>query len=194
MTQLIARETYFKQLDNILQEALRGNMHTIFVTGEAGIGKTALVAVFAERAKRAVPDLFVAGSKCYGQQEPYLPFWQIIDAFTTEECGGSVWDRLRRGMAELAPEWIQVLPGGGIAAATIRTVQWGQSEFSDKGQGADTSRRLVQYTNALKLAAETTPLLLWIDDLHWADNATLDLIAFLADHARDARLLLSGWN
>lgn len=141
------------------------------------------------------PDIFVATSRCYStagsQQDSYLPFIQILGQLVENKKGDTLWDRVRRGMAEVAPEWVEVVPVvGDVAAATIRTAQWIHREFSNPGTGPDISRLMIQYTNALKLVSETAPLLLWIDDLHWSDNATLDLISFLADHAKDSRILL----
>lgn len=192
---LIARDAQIQQLVASLKEALQGRFQVVFVTGEAGIGKTTLITHLIEGIKPKRPDIFVATSRCYSiagsQQDAYLPFMQILEQLVGAKKGDTLWDRVRSGLAEVAPEWIEVVPViGDVAAATIRTVQWAQREFSSQGSGSDTSRLMIQYTNALKLVSATAPLLLWIDDLHWSDNATLDLMSFLADHARDSRIML----
>lgn len=194
-TTLIGRETELKQLNQILQKAVKGKLQIVFVTGEAGIGKTALVSTFLQQAKSNFPDLFTASSKCQAiagsQQDPYLPFVRILEQIATAKKDNKGWERLRRGIVELGPDWLQILPGAGnLMAAVMRTAQWGQRELSQQGEGIDLSRRQIQYTNILRLTAETTPLLLYIDDLHWADTATLDLISFIADYAADIRLML----
>jgi predicted ATPase len=193
---LIGREEQSRQLNTSLNQTMGGRMQIVFVTGEAGIGKTTLVTAFLDAAKKK-PDLLIARSKCYAvagsQHEPYLPFLQILEAVIAEKPDDAIWNRLRRGMAEIAPDWLAVIPGvGNIIAAAVRTYQWGQREFGQQPGTVDTSRRMVQYANALRLVAETIPLVIWIDDLHWADSATLDLLSFLADQASDTRILLVG--
>jgi predicted ATPase len=119
---LIARQTQLAQLNAILKSALQGRLQIVFVTGEAGVGKTALMAAFVEQAKSEVAGLFVAGSKCYtiaGGQQAYLPFVQILEVLSIGKKGNAIWDQLRRGMAELAPDWLQLLPYGGTAVAAV---------------------------------------------------------------------------
>jgi len=198
MINLVAREKQLEQLERLLKEELTENLRIVFITGEAGGGKTALVEAFVKpiREEHIPSDFFVANGKCYevagSLQEPYLPFVQILETILNENKGSPIWDHLRNGIAELAPEWLQAIPipGSEVAAAAIRTIQWGQREFQDRGNKIDLSRRLVQYVNALRHVSEKVSLILWIDDIHWADNASLDMISFLADHAQDARILL----
>ena len=195
MPDLVAREKQLDQLKAILKSAIGGRLQIVFVTGETGAGKTVLVETFAEQAKRDVPELFTAGSKCGtiagGHQEPYLPFLHILKAVSTGKKGNAMRDLLRRGLAELAPDWIQLVPVvGGPIAAIISTAQWGGREFGVREQVPDVNSRPMQYTEILRRAAETAPLLLWIDDLHWSDVATVNLISYLAGYAKDTRIML----
>ena len=195
MAQLIARDKQLNQLNTILQKALQGSLQIVFVTGEAGAGKTVLIEAFIERVRRRVPELLTAGSKCHaiagGHQEPYLPFVQILSALVADKEDNTLTEGLRRIVTDVAPDWIAVIPViGDVIAAATRTIQATRREFSDQGTGIDTQRRMVQYTNVFNQMAQTVPLLLWIDDLHWSDRATLNLISFLADHASDSRIML----
>lgn len=195
MTTLIAREAQFSQLNRFWQQTVNGRCQIVFITGEAGVGKTTLIQSFVNQVQHKRTKLLTASSRCHaisgGQQEPYLPFGLILEALATAQQGDNKWDKLRRGMIELAPDWLQAIPGvGDVAVATWRTLQWGKQEYGNRGPGTDTNQRMVQYTHALQLAAEAIPLLLWIDDIHWADKATLELISFLADQARNSRIML----
>ncbi|MBS3784263.1 MAG: AAA family ATPase, partial [Anaerolineae bacterium] len=81
----VARERELAQLDRFLDLALTGQGQVVFVTGEAGSGKTALVQAFARRAQEAHADLVVAGGNGNahtGIGDPYLPFREILQLLT----------------------------------------------------------------------------------------------------------------
>jgi DNA-binding SARP family transcriptional activator/tetratricopeptide (TPR) repeat protein len=77
----VAREEQLGRLADSLQGSLAGAGRVIFVTGEAGSGKTALLSEFARQAMQTHPDLVVAGGNCNataGIGDPYLPFREIL--------------------------------------------------------------------------------------------------------------------
>ena len=81
----VARERELAQLGRFLDLALAGQGRVVFVTGEAGSGKTALVQEFTRRAQEAHPDLLVASGNCNahtGIGDPYLPFREILGLLT----------------------------------------------------------------------------------------------------------------
>jgi transcriptional regulator with XRE-family HTH domain len=81
----VAREQELAELETHLIAARSGNGHVVFVTGEAGSGKTALVQEFSRRAQAQHPDLIVATGTCtayHGLGAPYLPFRQILGLLT----------------------------------------------------------------------------------------------------------------
>jgi DNA-binding SARP family transcriptional activator len=81
----VAREPELSQLDGHLNAALAGEGKVVFVTGDAGRGKTAILQEFARRAQAAHPDLVVAGGNCNaytGIGDPYLPFREVLDLLT----------------------------------------------------------------------------------------------------------------
>ncbi len=82
---VVAREKQLAQLHSALGKALAGEGRVFFVTGEAGSGKTALIAEFARRALQAQPQLLVAGgqgSDATGISDPYLPFRELLQLLT----------------------------------------------------------------------------------------------------------------
>jgi DNA-binding SARP family transcriptional activator len=81
----VARERELTELSGFLDLALAGHGRVVFVTGEAGSGKTALVHAFVERGQDAYADLVVASGKCSaytGIGDPYSPFRQILQLLT----------------------------------------------------------------------------------------------------------------
>ena len=81
----MAREQELARLTDSLETALLGKGRVLFVTGDAGSGKTALIQEFCHRALELHPDLIVADGKCNAQTgvgDPYLPFIEILNLLT----------------------------------------------------------------------------------------------------------------
>ncbi len=81
----VAREHELEQLDNYLNLAFSGQGRVVFITGEAGSGKTALFQEFTRRVIESYPNLIVASGNCNahtGIGDPYLPFREILGQLT----------------------------------------------------------------------------------------------------------------
>ncbi len=139
----VARERELAQLDGYLDRALSGQGRVVFVTGEAGQGKTALVAEFARRAQTAHPDLIVAGGNCNahtGIGDPYLPFREILGLLTGEvqdrwaaraisrEQARRLWQALPlavQALVEAGPDLIDLfLPGPALLRRAEAFAPW----------------------------------------------------------------------
>jgi tetratricopeptide (TPR) repeat protein len=135
-------------LDTALTRARDGAAATVFVAGEAGIGKSRLVAEFARRARESGARVLTGGcAPLGGAPLPFGPLVDILRALTDDE------------RASLPPEL------GGRAGA------WQRLDEFESGQG---------WVFALLLGALeelTRPLVIVLEDLHWADRSTLDLLA-----------------
>lgn len=176
----VGREVELAQLQAGLEKALRGERQVVFVTGEAGIGKTALIEAFLERAA-TYPSLWLARGQCiahYGGGEAYLPILEVL----TRLCREPGRDRLLTILNQYAPLWLAQMPSL-LTPADRRRLQ-------REVQGASRERMLREVTEALEVLTTEVPLILVLDDLHWSDNATLDLLAFLGARREPARFLL----
>ena len=179
---VLGRETEFNKLRGRLDRAFRGERQIVFVTGEAGIGKTTLVNALLEQAA-AARGVWIARGQClehYGSGEAYLP---VLDAFSRlgrTQAGGRVIDLLRQH----APAWLHELPTL-VPPAERQTLQ-------QQGVGATRERMLREMAEAAEAITKERPLILVLEDLHWSDYSTLDLIAYLARRRDPARLLVIG--
>jgi len=84
-TVLVAREQELEKLEKLLDSALTGKSQLVFVTGESGSGKTALVQEFSVRAQKMNTDLIVVNGKCNahtGFGDPYFPFIELLNLLT----------------------------------------------------------------------------------------------------------------
>jgi len=149
--------------------------------GEPGVGKSTLVDAFLEGATGPSCALAAAG-QCLGHRgpgEPYMPVLEALGALARSTDGEAV----VAALAQRAPTWLVELPwllGDGPAAEAVR----------QRAQGATRARMVREMTEALDAICGVAPLVLVLEDLHWADDSTLDLLAALLRRREPARLLV----
>ncbi|WP_189210792.1 ATP-binding protein [Actinokineospora fastidiosa] len=141
----------------------------VLVTGEAGIGKTTLVTTAADEARRQ-GTLVLSGSCWDSDSVPGLwPWVQVVRA-------------LRRAATE--DEWARAEEAAGDALPVLLGERPGETSGEFPLFDAVTS--------ALVAVSQSRPVMVVLDDLHWADAASVRLLAFAAQHAWFERLLLVG--
>jgi predicted ATPase/DNA-binding winged helix-turn-helix (wHTH) protein len=179
----VGREQELTRLHDWLTQARRSVRQMVFVTGEAGLGKTTLVETFMAELGHQGP-LWIGHGQCvehYGVGEAYLPVLEALGRLCRGP-GGQEWVAL---LGQQAPTWLGQMPGL-IRAADLETLR-------RRSGGATRERMLRELVEALEqLTAQQQPLVLVLEDLHWSDRSTLDLIAVLARRREPARLLLLG--
>ncbi|MET8987661.1 AAA family ATPase [Nonomuraea wenchangensis] len=168
----VGRARELAVLRDALGEARAGVSATVLVGGEAGVGKTRLLGEFADRADDAL--VLVGGCLELGTEGlPFAPFTAVLR--------GLVRRLGRDGVAALVP--------GGATSGLARLLP----EFGEPGrEGAEARARLFELVlGLLERLAEERPVALVIEDAHWADRSTRDLLSFLVRYQRTAgRLLL----
>lgn len=176
----VGRAKSLRQLQDSLELALRGTAQLVFVVGESGIGKSALL----DRFSAALgPHYGVLGSigRCiegYGGVEPYYP---VLEALT-RLARGRPGDSLIRALVSIAPTWAVQLPG----VLTRETL----AGLRDQTAGSARPRMVREFCEWVEEFAANRPLLLVLEDLHWADYSTVDLLSALARRASRAKLLV----
>lgn len=177
---LVGRELERERLDAALAKALSGDRQVIYVTGDAGTGKTTLVDAFVAGATSR-HELWVAEGRCvehYGSGEAYLPILEAVSRL----CRGAGRDHLPALLRRYAPTWLVQLPW--LLDANEREAL--QREL----QGVAQERMLREMADALEALASQVPLVITLEDLHWSDYSTLDLLSLLTRRPGPARLLV----
>ena len=157
-----------------------GTRQLVVVEGEAGIGKTTLIEAFLPRCRDG-GLAFVARAACTeqeGQAEPYRPLFDALMAMS--RAPGS--ERLLAQLRRCAPTWLTHMPALHAGGERQRLEQ--------RAAGVTRSRMLRELTDLLDALADERPVVLWLDDLHWADGPTLDWVAACSQGRESARTLL----
>ncbi|HEU5153154.1 MAG TPA: AAA family ATPase, partial [Gemmatimonadales bacterium] len=178
---LVGRDGELAELRHCLRNALAGERQIVFITGEPGIGKTALSEEFQRQTAAREPSVRIARGQCvegFGSKEPFYPVLEALGQLCRGPDGAAVLDTL----ATQAPTWLLQFPG---------LLQREQREALQRETlGATPERMLREMVEVLETIASLNPLLLVFEDVHWVDYSTVDLISGLARHRSGARLML----
>jgi DNA-binding SARP family transcriptional activator/tetratricopeptide (TPR) repeat protein len=175
----IGRERELDRLRFALAAAVAGRRTAVMVRGEPGAGKSTLVDAIVQEAGVAV-----GVGQCLGHRGPGEPYMPVLDALG-ELARGPAGETVVAKLAQAAPTWLVELPwllGDRPDADAVR----------QRAQGATRARMLREMLEALDAIAAAAPLLLVLEDLHWADDSTLDLLAALLRRRDAASLLVLG--
>jgi DNA-binding winged helix-turn-helix (wHTH) protein len=177
---MVGRETALRELHRCLSIALRGQRQVVFVTGEAGIGKTTLVDSFHQQAVRK-HTLRIARGQCvegFGGKEAYYPMLESVGQITRNPDSNPAVQTL----AKLAPTWLIQFP------SLVKPEQ--REALQREIMGATRERMVREICEALEAITSEIPLVLIFEDLHWGDPSTLDFISAVARRREAAKLML----
>ena len=171
-TPLVGREQELDQLRHVFERTVVENTPSLItIFGSAGIGKSRLAAEFRLRVA-AEASVYVGRCLPYGEGITFWPLAEIVEQAAGERAPGALAERLE-GDAEAATiaERIAVALGAGGGTAGADETFWAVRRF-------------------LEGIARTRPVVVFLEDLHWAEPTFLDLVDHVADLARSAPLLL----
>jgi DNA-binding winged helix-turn-helix (wHTH) protein/tetratricopeptide (TPR) repeat protein len=181
-TRLVGRESALADLGRYLSAALAGRRQIVFVVGEPGIGKTSLVDAFQEVASARTPVSVARGQSVegFGGKEPYYPLLEAIGQLVRGPSRTLVVDTL----VASAPTWLVQFP------SLMRPQQ--QAALQREILGATRERMVRELCEAVETITQAIPLVLILEDLHWVDHSTLDVISAIARRRAPAKLLVVG--
>ena len=173
---IIGRETALGQIEEALADVEAGEQVCLSVEGEPGIGKTRLLAELEDRGDERGYVVLTGCATEFEREQPFGAWVDALGAYTAsqEHRLREAWD------AEAIGELTGILPGlRSRRGAATRTV-------TDERYRAHRAMR-----GLLELLSEERPLVLVLDDLHWADEASLALLSALLRRPARARLLIA---
>jgi len=172
------RKGALARLHGLWAETLAGERRILFLTGEAGIGKTTLIEMLLRDLGTEPNPPPVLWGQCidhFGAGEAFLPLLSAL--------GGYV-PYCKAVFRSVAPTWLAQLPG---AVAPEE-----RADLQQEVIGANRERMLREGCELLEALSTRTPLVLVLEDLHWSDNATLELLSLLGRRRGRAPLLVIG--
>ena len=161
---VVGRSGQLAALETALAGAVRGHPSAVLVGGEAGVGKSRLVSEFAALSRGAEARVLIGGCLGLGVDGlPFAPFTAVLRELV-RDLGAA-------GVAGLLP--------GGSARELARLLPEFGEPAGPQDAGEARARLFEQMLILLEHLADPGPVVLVIEDMHWADRSTRDLLAFL---------------
>ncbi|UCF61831.1 MAG: protein kinase, partial [Anaerolineaceae bacterium] len=215
----VARNQEISRLDAFLEMVLTGKGKVVFVTGGAGRGKTALIDEFCRRAQATYDDLIISNGNCNahtGIADPYLPFRDVMAMLTgdveskwsagtiTRDHAEQLWHTLPQtvdAILDCGASLIDVfVPGEALSTRArmatpddlnrLRRIKELVDRKKTGTSELEQSLLFEQFTNVIQTLARTHPLILVLDDVQWADHASLDLLFHLGRRIEGCPILV----
>ena len=175
-TVLVRRDDQLGRLEDALLEARRGHGRLVVLAGEAGIGKTRLATELAHQARRLGSNVLWGGCSEAELSLPYLPFVEAIGNHLAASDVGELSQRLGASGRELS----QLFPQFGDGPASKETTDPGHAKL----------RLFEALVALLATASEDGGLLLVVEDVHWADDSSRELLDHIARRLAGIRALV----
>jgi tetratricopeptide (TPR) repeat protein len=172
----VGRETELAELSHCFDAALRNYGSTIFLSGEPGIGKTMLAEAFLDRASRG-SRCHIAAGRCSEQlagTDAYLPILEALEDLLNSASG----EAAAEVMKAVAPTWFAEMPQA--------------RGLPDPLRSSSQERRKREFVAFLEAFSQDCPLVLFVDDLHWADLSSTDLLSYAGLRCGSLPVLILG--
>lgn len=179
---LVGRAAEQSTLAALLDQSIDGQRRVLLLAGDPGLGKTALIDAFV--AQLAPTGVLLGRGQCVeqaGEREAFGPVLGLLAHLTSGANGPQALPQLRR----CAPSWLLQMPWL-LAEAGVGDAAKLRSSLVGGGPG----RMVREFCALIEALSLQTPLVLVLEDLHWADAATVDLLAAIAQSTGPARLLV----
>jgi predicted ATPase len=180
----VGRKAELARMQVALGRSIAGNGQIVLLSGDAGGGKTRMIDVFCERARRA--GCLVLKSYCH-ETEGSPAFWPWREILLAALSSGHA----RAAVESLGPAAARL---GRLASEVRERLQVSQDEGEDRHQPPSQARFLLFESVAvfLRRFSVEQPLIVVLDDIHWGDEASLRLMGFVGAALKDSRILLVG--
>jgi tetratricopeptide (TPR) repeat protein len=171
---LVGRERELAKLDDILNSAFEGKGNTVLISGEAGSGKTRIAEEFLKIAKEK--DSTILTSKCLSQaNEPYFAFAEAFENYSSAFEGQN--DATANNL--------------NIKSLLLNRSDWSRNESGESSTPQSwRDQTFAAVSKELGFLSIRKPIILFIDDIHWADSASLSLFHYLSRNVTSERMII----
>jgi predicted ATPase len=177
---IVGRDEVLAGLRATLESSAAGRGALFCLSGEPGIGKTAVVEAFLRELRESDTACYVGRGRCSERlagSEAYLPLLEAL-----EDLSRDADEQVRELMSTFAPHWhLRTAPAPDSAAEE-------HIGGSPAASQEHLKRELVAFIGAL---AQRQPVVMFLDDLHWADASTVDVLAYWANRCTSQRVLIA---
>jgi predicted ATPase len=171
------REAELNILRKTLDQALSGSGRVLFISGNAGVGKSRLLAEAIKASKAKGFRFLTAECEAVTSDLPFLPLKLLFQRGFGLENGLSSEEKAEQTMAEI----LRIAPGLENNIPTINSFLFGmQDDLLGGDASTERERFFLSISELLSHFSASQPILMCIDDLQWADSGTLDIVHFLA--------------
>ena len=175
---IVGRDRQLEILSEALASARAGTGSVIAVSGDAGLGKTALIEDFLSAIEVDSGTVCIGRGRCserLAETDAFVPILQWLDELRRGDCGENVVQTMR----ESAPTWYRELSSASDGTSS-----------SKENNPVSNERMRRELLHLVQRLSASRPLLLFLDDMHWADASTCDLLAYLGPHIGAMRVLV----
>jgi predicted ATPase len=188
----IGRENELKQLQDALQNVINFKQaKVVFIQGDFGVGKTALVESFLRNAVLIESPHLIGKGRCAVETERngLLPFRQVFESIVNKGIKHSTFPQdIKNFIKEVAPAWIDVVTAG-IFSASVKTIKYGVKLIGMNGNEFTQENVFLQFSDALTMVSRKNVVIIFIDDLQWADQTSLELLFYLSRTLQNCPIL-----
>jgi predicted ATPase len=183
----IGRDRELELMRAAFASARQGRGRLIAIAGEAGIGKTTLTESFIAEQGRSTSFRLAHGrcSERVAGTEAYLPWLEALDTMRRHTPTGS-----RAGAEPMAAMIRRLAPTWHAQLAPLDSEHGSDASIAASLRGASQERLKRELAGLLEAAAREQPLVVVLEDLHWADVSTIDLLAFVGSRLATMAVLV----
>jgi class 3 adenylate cyclase/tetratricopeptide (TPR) repeat protein len=189
LTRFVGRRSEFDALDTALERARTGQGQALAVIGEPGVGKSRLFYEFIDSPRTRGCTVLETGALSYGKLNAYLPFRELLRTFfqiEQRDDAAEVREKVANRLTGLDESLLSALPAlMALLDVPVDDRAW---------RALDPSHRRQQMLDGLKRLlirlSQAQPVILMLENLHWIDAETQDILDTLVDSLPTARLLL----